>query len=258
MVFNSAKRLMCLRFSLTEAVPPVYTSWFVSSAAISRNVMNRSNIHLYSTSYGPSVLEQLFPVPSLPQSALSPSHFPGVSSESTGKLQGVLKDNHTKWHIFFNEKRFHKWVGSSQEPMTISNNIQFKPRCASSYRVLGARRRCLCDPSRVRQRLWIWEKCIWIPRNYYEYKFQWTYGRQQVRSTLLHWLMLVRNEIRKGTSMPTCNFSPYTLRLSKNLFFTSIKFGFRHPPTRQATPDAQQIPFRCPSPFDSHWIWCRI
>jgi hypothetical protein len=56
----------------------------------------------------PSVLEQLFPVPSLPQSSLSPSHFPGVSPESTEKLQSILKDNHTKWHIFFNEKRFHK------------------------------------------------------------------------------------------------------------------------------------------------------
>ncbi|KIM44120.1 hypothetical protein M413DRAFT_443166 [Hebeloma cylindrosporum] len=54
-----------------------------------------------------SVLEQLFPVPSLPQSSLSPSHFPGVSPESTAKLQSILKDNHTRWHIFFNEKRFH-------------------------------------------------------------------------------------------------------------------------------------------------------
>ncbi|PPQ76847.1 hypothetical protein CVT26_002301 [Gymnopilus dilepis] len=49
----------------------------------------------------------LFPTPSLPKSALTPSHFPGVSPESTSALQKVLKDNHTRWHIFFNEKRFH-------------------------------------------------------------------------------------------------------------------------------------------------------
>ncbi|KDR73013.1 hypothetical protein GALMADRAFT_281208 [Galerina marginata CBS 339.88] len=49
----------------------------------------------------------LFPVPSLPQSPLSPPHFPGVSPDSTRTLQNVLKDNHEKWHIFFNEKRFH-------------------------------------------------------------------------------------------------------------------------------------------------------
>ncbi|KAF8896871.1 hypothetical protein CPB84DRAFT_1781641 [Gymnopilus junonius] len=49
----------------------------------------------------------LFPTPSLPQSSLTPSHFPGVSPDSTTTLQNVLKDNHAKWHIFFNEKRFH-------------------------------------------------------------------------------------------------------------------------------------------------------
>ncbi|KAJ3511899.1 hypothetical protein NLJ89_g3834 [Agrocybe chaxingu] len=52
-------------------------------------------------------LEYLFPVPSLPLSQLSPAHFPGVSPKSTAALQSVLKDNHTKWHVFFNEMRFH-------------------------------------------------------------------------------------------------------------------------------------------------------
>ncbi|KAF8966075.1 hypothetical protein BDZ97DRAFT_1917776 [Flammula alnicola] len=53
------------------------------------------------------LLENLFPVPSPSPSTLSPSHFPGVSPQSTEALQNVLKDNHRKWHIFFNEKRFH-------------------------------------------------------------------------------------------------------------------------------------------------------
>ncbi|KAF8151662.1 hypothetical protein B0H34DRAFT_728509 [Crassisporium funariophilum] len=52
-------------------------------------------------------LDYLFPTPSLPPSRLSPAHHPGVSPHSTESLRNVLKDNHTKWHIFFNEKRFH-------------------------------------------------------------------------------------------------------------------------------------------------------
>ncbi|KAF9525663.1 hypothetical protein CPB83DRAFT_896836 [Crepidotus variabilis] len=52
-------------------------------------------------------LEFLFPVPSLPPSRLTPAHSPGVSPQSTEALLEVLKDNHVKWHIFFNEDRFH-------------------------------------------------------------------------------------------------------------------------------------------------------
>ena len=52
----------------------------------------------------------LFPTPGLPPSVLSPTRFPGVSPESSTALQTVLKDNHVKWHIFFNEQRFHKYV----------------------------------------------------------------------------------------------------------------------------------------------------
>ncbi|KAF9483644.1 hypothetical protein BDN70DRAFT_873484 [Pholiota conissans] len=52
-------------------------------------------------------LDYLFPVPSRPKSDLSPSHFPGISPESTETLQWVLKDNHVKWHIFFNDEHFH-------------------------------------------------------------------------------------------------------------------------------------------------------
>lgn len=51
--------------------------------------------------------EFLFPSPSLPPSALSPYQWPGISPESTQALKDVLKDNHKRWHIFFNEKGYH-------------------------------------------------------------------------------------------------------------------------------------------------------
>ncbi|KJA17353.1 hypothetical protein HYPSUDRAFT_57785 [Hypholoma sublateritium FD-334 SS-4] len=54
-----------------------------------------------------AVLDYLFPAPSLPKSALSPSHFPGISPESTQTLQEILKDNHVRWHVFYNEEGFH-------------------------------------------------------------------------------------------------------------------------------------------------------
>ncbi|KAF9445187.1 hypothetical protein P691DRAFT_676137 [Macrolepiota fuliginosa MF-IS2] len=49
----------------------------------------------------------LFPTPSAPPSVLSPYNWPGVSPGSTQALKEVLKDNHERWHIFFNEKGFH-------------------------------------------------------------------------------------------------------------------------------------------------------
>ncbi|KIK95047.1 hypothetical protein PAXRUDRAFT_25666 [Paxillus rubicundulus Ve08.2h10] len=45
-------------------------------------------------------LDKLFPVPSLPPSALSPQRFPGASLDSLAALQRVLKDNHQRYHIF--------------------------------------------------------------------------------------------------------------------------------------------------------------
>nr|VWO99030.1 LysM domain-containing protein [Ganoderma boninense] len=37
----------------------------------------------------------------------APSRFPGSTIETTAALQDRLMDNHVKWHIFFNKKRFH-------------------------------------------------------------------------------------------------------------------------------------------------------
>ncbi|KAF9230922.1 hypothetical protein BU15DRAFT_83025 [Melanogaster broomeanus] len=56
-------------------------------------------------------LDALFPVPSLPPSPLSPQRFPGSSLESVAALQHVLKDNHNRYHIFFNYVRFHDHAG---------------------------------------------------------------------------------------------------------------------------------------------------
>ncbi|OCH85388.1 hypothetical protein OBBRIDRAFT_798236 [Obba rivulosa] len=52
-------------------------------------------------------LDVLFPVPGPPPSPLSPARLSGVTYESGIALSEVLKENHEKWHIFFNEKGFH-------------------------------------------------------------------------------------------------------------------------------------------------------
>ncbi|KAI1789889.1 hypothetical protein LXA43DRAFT_892066 [Ganoderma leucocontextum] len=52
-------------------------------------------------------LNKLFPVPTPAPSPQAPARFPGTTLETTAALQKTLKDNHVKWHIFFNFKRFH-------------------------------------------------------------------------------------------------------------------------------------------------------
>ncbi|TFK60287.1 hypothetical protein BDN72DRAFT_905098 [Pluteus cervinus] len=54
-----------------------------------------------------STLDTLFPTPSLSPSRISPVVWPGSAPESVEALREVLKDNHVKWHIFFNDDRFH-------------------------------------------------------------------------------------------------------------------------------------------------------
>ncbi|KAH6905273.1 hypothetical protein BKA70DRAFT_1226037 [Coprinopsis sp. MPI-PUGE-AT-0042] len=48
-----------------------------------------------------------FPTPALGPHALSPPRLPGISPQSTDALKEVLKDNHQRWHIFFNDRGFH-------------------------------------------------------------------------------------------------------------------------------------------------------
>ncbi|KAF4609520.1 hypothetical protein D9613_012352 [Agrocybe pediades] len=53
---------------------------------------------------------ELFPAPS-PQgstkNALGPQPWPGNTSSSTEALREILCDNHKRWHIFFNDLKFH-------------------------------------------------------------------------------------------------------------------------------------------------------
>ncbi|KAF5375830.1 hypothetical protein D9615_008230 [Tricholomella constricta] len=52
-------------------------------------------------------ITDLFPIPSSPPYKLIPKPWPGISPESTTALREVLKDNHTRWDIFFNDSGFH-------------------------------------------------------------------------------------------------------------------------------------------------------
>ena len=63
----------------------------------------------------PEQLEGLFPLPAtnLPTPVVNaPIRHAGVSPESTEAVLADLKENHTRWHIFFNEKHYHKYVSA--------------------------------------------------------------------------------------------------------------------------------------------------
>lgn len=49
----------------------------------------------------------LFPAPSPPPSRISPRSFPGSTHQSTTVLRALLKENHEKFHVFFNAMGFH-------------------------------------------------------------------------------------------------------------------------------------------------------
>ncbi|KAF8915710.1 hypothetical protein CPB85DRAFT_1374947 [Mucidula mucida] len=53
---------------------------------------------------------ELFPAPSHAPSLHAPSRLPGADDASTKALLDVLKDNHERWHIFFNDMGFHNHV----------------------------------------------------------------------------------------------------------------------------------------------------
>ncbi|KAK0451383.1 uncharacterized protein EV420DRAFT_714767 [Desarmillaria tabescens] len=53
---------------------------------------------------------ELFPAPSSAPSSLTPVFLPGADAESTLALQSVLRDDHEKWHTFFNSRRFHNHI----------------------------------------------------------------------------------------------------------------------------------------------------
>ncbi|KAK0186392.1 hypothetical protein F5146DRAFT_1065729 [Armillaria mellea] len=53
---------------------------------------------------------ELFPAPSSAASSLTPVFLPGADAASTLAMQSVLRDNHDKWHIFFNDREFHNHI----------------------------------------------------------------------------------------------------------------------------------------------------
>ncbi|KAG1857737.1 hypothetical protein DFJ58DRAFT_715931 [Suillus subalutaceus] len=54
--------------------------------------------------------KKLFPAPSPPPTALCPQRWPGCNPESLATMRHVLIDNHTRYHIFWNDIRFHNHV----------------------------------------------------------------------------------------------------------------------------------------------------
>jgi hypothetical protein len=57
-------------------------------------------------------LDDLFPIPPPQASAFFPERWPGVSASSTKALLDTVKDDYKKWHVFFNDKGFHKYHSS--------------------------------------------------------------------------------------------------------------------------------------------------
>lgn len=57
-------------------------------------------------------LNALFCWPSTNSSPVVPGPLrqAGWNHESTHEVLALLKDNHRRWHIFFNQKGFHKYV----------------------------------------------------------------------------------------------------------------------------------------------------
>ena len=61
-------------------------------------------------------LKALFPTPDTEDVSgvvRNPTRYPGWSSESVKGLLECMRDNHHRFHIFFNERGFHKYVVSA-------------------------------------------------------------------------------------------------------------------------------------------------
>lgn len=58
-------------------------------------------------------LKALFPTPEPDFPTLvvpNPTRHAGWTHESTEAVLNLLRDNHHRWHIFFNENKFHKYA----------------------------------------------------------------------------------------------------------------------------------------------------
>jgi hypothetical protein len=54
-------------------------------------------------------LEQLIPIPSVSNIPQAPTPWPGVTAESASTVAALLRENHVKYHCFFNNDGFHKY-----------------------------------------------------------------------------------------------------------------------------------------------------
>lgn len=59
-------------------------------------------------------LDGLFPAPSTPPSALSPMRWPGVNASSAEAATKALKENHVKYHTYFDDFGRHKYFYFSE------------------------------------------------------------------------------------------------------------------------------------------------
>ncbi len=53
-------------------------------------------------------LDKFFPLPSAAPSNRAPPRLAGFTPKSGEALVKVLKDDHVKWHAFFNDMGYHK------------------------------------------------------------------------------------------------------------------------------------------------------
>ncbi|KAJ3727525.1 hypothetical protein C8R42DRAFT_716974 [Lentinula raphanica] len=59
---------------------------------------------------------ELFPEPSLLAPPKAPPRLPGINSKTTTTLLDILRENHAKWHIFYDDAGRHKLFISSSAP----------------------------------------------------------------------------------------------------------------------------------------------
>jgi hypothetical protein len=85
--------------------------------------------------------KDLFPAPFTPSFVLSPRPLAGINPQSTETLRAVLKHNHEKWHIYFNERGFHKYVSFCILDLSSADNLlpSATPRTTHSRSGLSGR-----------------------------------------------------------------------------------------------------------------------
>jgi hypothetical protein len=77
---------------------------------IHKAVVLRPSIPLHPRAMASSALDDLFPIPPPRASSLVPERWPGVTAASTEALIETVKTDYQSWHVFFNDKGFHKYT----------------------------------------------------------------------------------------------------------------------------------------------------